>query len=174
MSRLISLWLVMIGITGCATDNISIHSYSYRPYLYNQITYEHPIDAVYFGGRTYPVYINHRAYDFMSNKERRAVDHYLRSLNKCYSGNWFIQGGSGHSVTRIEGNNGRRCDDVMQVYRNLYKVGYPWGESLSHLLIERPFSKLLDQEDQCKKSGQTINGKLEDNGKAVFTCEERV
>lgn len=60
--------------------------------FFHGMKYEHPVDAVYLGDRVYPNYQYHSAYLYMSNIERLEVEHYLRSLNHCYSGNWFIEG----------------------------------------------------------------------------------
>lgn len=160
----------IIFMAGCAaTENITITNYTYTPFFFHEIEYEHPVDAIYFGGHVYPDYKYHRAYLYMSNIERLEVDHYLRSLNHCYSGNWFIEGYNRYGSTLIEGNNGRRCSAVMDVYRDLYKQGYRW-ESIGDVIAQGLFADLLTVEDGCKKTGQILAGKLDAKGRAFFYC----
>jgi hypothetical protein len=164
----------MLVLAACAaTENITVNSHAHVPFVYQYIEYEHPVDAVYFGDRVYPYYQHHNAYIYMSNVERLAVDHYLRSLNHCYSGNWFIESVSRQSATLIEGDNGRRCDDVMRVYRNLYTQGYSW-QSLSDVIGRGPFFTLLKVEDECKKTGATLGSELDEKGAAHFYCDEKL
>jgi hypothetical protein len=163
--------VVVVVMTACAaTENVTVTSYSYVPFVYQYIQYEHPVDAVYFGGRVYPGYKHHGAYVYMSNAERLAVDHYLRSLNHCYSGNWFIVGASRQGYTRIEGNNGRRCDDVMREYRALYKLGYSW-QSLGDVIGRGPFFDLLATEDKCKLRNGDLEAVLDKSDEAHFYCD---
>ncbi|PCI69911.1 MAG: hypothetical protein COB26_00095 [Piscirickettsiaceae bacterium] len=160
----------LLGLAGCAmTENITITNYTYTPFVFHDIEYEHPVDAVYLGNRIYPDYQYHSAYVYMSNIERLEVDHYLRSLNHCYSGNWFIEGYNQYGSTVIEGDNGRRCDAVMGVYRDLYKQGYRW-ESIGDVIAQGPFFDLLAIEDKCKKTKRGLVGKLSSSGHAQFHC----
>lgn len=63
MIKKIGLLILVSILSGCAApENITISNHTYTPFFYNYVEYEHPVDAIYFGGRHYPSYQRHGAY----------------------------------------------------------------------------------------------------------------
>jgi len=138
MPKNILLILITLVIAGCATGTNTTH-YSRPPFVYKQIKFEHPADAINKYSHALHNYKNQPVYNAMSENERQAVDHYFMSLSFCQSGSWDAE-------DFVKEDN-QRCDSIMSIYRELYTWRYTWTNASN----DPVFTRLLDVEWQCNK-----------------------
>lgn len=136
-----------LSIMGCATnplDDVHVNTWGQAPHVYGGIAYEHPVDVIYpwRGNRGYNGnrgYLEHSndgndylgrhhehggAWAYLSNHERESAEHYLWTAAATRHGDFYAYAHTYNGGVSVEGHNGRDANNVMRVYRNLYKQGH--------------------------------------------------
>lgn len=161
-----STLIVMLGLSGCARfDAIAPPVTPSKPFVYQNVVYEHPAFALKKSNGVIPVGANSSpVFQAMSKQHQSDATDYFDAYSTCY----YIKGTHRWKLN-ITNETYRNCGVMLDVVVRLYKEGYYWGQFV-RVWGNRPFNDLVIQHRKCLEHDLNGNAIINEEGKLSFFC----
>ena len=166
LSRLAAVFLLTGLVVSCARfDEVAPPIIPPKPFVYQNVPYEHPAFALMTHDGVIPVGANNSpAFRAMSKRHQSAATDFFEAYSTCY----YIKGNLRWTLN-INNETYRTCGIMLEVMVKLYKEGYNWGQFI-RAWGNKPFNELLAHHQKCLEQDLNGNAVINDAGKLAFFC----